>query len=619
MISTGVLRPAAMRLAVLAAAMVLAQATSAAGARERLAPVAGAWSGATLKTDLDEARTLFLRNLDAIRRKDQVAYLACYWQSDRLARTGATGFVAGYDSLERSLLDSPPQWPDVFEASDVRVVPLEDGVIYGTYRYRVRIAGVESSGLSERVFVRTPEGWKIAVTSAFESPAGTPAPARALVGATLVDGTGRAPVPDALVVMRGGRIEYAGPRRGRDLPAGVDTVDVRGCWITPGLVDAHVHYSQTGWADGRPDAVDVRDLHPYEQVAGRLRAHPDAFHRAYLACGVTAVFDVGGFPWTVALQQAAENDTHAPRVAAAGPLLSTYNFWLNLPAERQFIYLANDSTARAGVRYLKSLGAAAVKVWFIVTPGRAFDEMARIVRAAGEEARAAGLPLIVHATGLREAKAALEAGANLLVHSVWDRPVDDAFIELAKRQRTIYCPTITVIDGYAKLNDAIRAGRAPAIDDPCSAVDSLTRAHVASSATLGASRVAARSAAADSMRAALTRTMSANLARVWRAGIPIAMGTDAGNPLTLHGPAVFAEMEAMQRAGMPARDVLVAATRGGAIAMGRGADFGTVEPGKAADLCVVGADPTRDIANLRRVRFVVRSGVVRTAAELARR
>jgi imidazolonepropionase-like amidohydrolase len=363
----------------------------------------------------------------------------------------------------------------------------------------------------------------------------------------------------------------------------------------------------------------VRDLHPYEEVAQRLRAHPDAFHRAYLACGVTAVFDVGGFPWTVGLQQAAENDTRAPRVAAAGPLLSTLDFWLNLPAERQFIYLANDSTARAGVRYLKSLGSAAVKVWFIVTPARDFDEMARIVRAAGEEARAVGLPLIVHATGLREAKAALEAGANLLVHSVWDRPVDDAFIELAKKQRTIYCPTITVIDGYGKLYDAIRAGKAPALDDPCAAVDSLTRARIASGAALGAARVAARSPAADSARAALTRTMSANLARVWKAGIPVAMGTDAGNPLTLHGPAVFAEMEAMQRAGMPAMDVLVAATRGGATAMGRLDDFGTVEPGKAADLCIVGADPTRDVANLRKVRFVVRAGVVRTAAELAAR
>jgi imidazolonepropionase-like amidohydrolase len=155
------------------------------------------------------------------------------------------------------------------------------------------------------------------------------------------------------------------------------------------------------------------------------------------------------------------------------------------------------------------------------------------------------------------------------------------------------------------------------IDDPCSGVDSLTLAHVASCATLGASRVPPQRVTPDSVRKAYVSTMAENLRRVAGAGIPIAMGTDAGNPLTLHGASVFAEMEAMQRAGMKPIEVLVAATRGGAMAMGKQAQFGTVEPGKAADLCVVGADPTRDIANMRRVRFVVRAGVVRTAAELA--
>ena len=110
--------------------------------------------------------------------------------------------------------------------------------------------------------------------------------------------------------------------------------------------------------------------------------------------------------------------------------------------------------------------------------------------------------------------------------------------------------------------------------------------------------------------------MGTNLLRVARAGIPVAMGTDAGNPLTLHGPAVYAEMETMQRDGMRPMEVIVAATRGGARAMGRDAEFGTVEAGKAADLTIVGADPTRDVANLRRVRWVVRGGVVRSLAEL---
>jgi imidazolonepropionase-like amidohydrolase len=75
-------------------------------------------------------------------------------------------------------------------------------------------------------------------------------------------------------------------------------------------------------------------------------------------------------------------------------------------------------------------------------------------------------------------------------------------------------------------------------------------------------------------------------------------------------------MEAMQTAGLTPLQVLVASTRGGASAMGREKDFGTIEKGKAADLLVLAADPTADIANVRKVRQVVRGGVVRTIEEL---
>jgi len=212
-----------------------------------------------------------------------------------------------------------------------------------------------------------------------------------------------------------------------------------------------VHFSQTGWADGRPDSIDVRDRYPYEEVQAGLRAHPERFLRAYLCSGVTAAFDVGGYSWTWDLRGRADADPLAPRVAVAGPLLSTLDFWLNLPAERQFIYLGTEEDARGGVRYLASHGSDAVKVWFIPVAERNFDDMTKAVLAAGEEARARKIPLIVHATGLKEATAALRAGANLLVHSVWDVPVDQEFLRLAKENRTIYCPTLTVVDGYRRL------------------------------------------------------------------------------------------------------------------------------------------------------------------------
>ena len=80
----------------------------------------------------------------------------------------------------------------------------------------------------------------------------------------------------------------------------------------------------------------------------------------------------------------------APRVAAAGPLLSTIDYWLNLPAERQFIHLKDADAARLGVRYLAARGADAVKVWFIVTPEQTVEASTPAVMAAGEEARKPG-------------------------------------------------------------------------------------------------------------------------------------------------------------------------------------------------------------------------------------
>ena len=561
--------------------------------------------------DVAEARALFERNLDAIRRRDKAAYLACYLDSESLAKTGADGMSLGYADFVKSAGEN---WPDTFDASDLDLVSLRPGVVYGTYRYRVRYGSDEQTGVSERVFLNTPKGWKIAVTTAFAAPPGTAPPARAIVGATLVDGTGAAPVPNATVLFRAGKIECAGRCA---IPAGVTVIDGRGLWITPGLVDAHVHFSQTGWADGRPDALDVREKHPYEAVEADLKKHPERFFRSQLCSGVTSVFDVGGYAWTVSMAHSGEFGARAPRVAAAGPLLSTVDHWLNLPGEKQLVFIPDADTARKTVRYLAALGADAVKVWYIVTPERKVEDSAAAVLAAGDEAQKAKLPLIVHATGLAEAKVALRAGARFLVHSVDDKPVDDEFLELAKKNGTIYCPTLTVVGGYLRMYDAVLSRRPPVVDDPNGCVDATTRAKVAESASVAApAGLSERVAKRKESNGGAERTSAANLKRVADAGIPIAMGTDAGNPLTLHGPSVYAEMEAMQAAGLTPMQVLVASTGGGARAMGVEKDTGIIEKGKSADLLVVAGDPTKDVANLRKVRFVVRGGVVRSIEEL---
>jgi len=567
-------------------------------------------------TDLAAARKAFEANLSAIRNHDKETYLSSYLHADSLIRTGPTAFSLGFTDFAKQ---AGSQWPDTFDASDLNLTSVRHGIVYGTYRYRVRYGSDEHSGISERLFLSTPEGWKIALTTVFDAPPGTPAPPRAITGATLIDGTGRKAVSDAVIVTRDGKIDCAGSRAQCPVPAGVTTIDASGLWVTPGLIDAHVHFSQTGWADGRPDAVDVRDKHPYEKVQAGLEKRPELFARSYLCSGVTAVFDVGGFPWTEKLGSRFENDTTAPHVAAAGPLLSTRDHWLNLASSRQFVHLNEEKTARAAVRELAAHGAAAVKVWFIVSADLPVDKSAPLVMAAGDEARKAGLPLIVHATGLDEAKAALRAGAKLLVHSVWDGPLDDEFINLARKAGTIVTPTLTVGRGYVRLAQSIAAHTVPPMDDPNGCVDPRTKRKIEETASLPVSPMSEPEALAARDRRTSEResVSAANLRRLVAAGIPIAMGTDAGNPLTLHGPSVYSEMEAMQKAGMTPMQVLVASTLGGSKAMGREKDLGTVEKGKAADLVIVSGDPTSDIRNMRGVRYVVRSGVVRSIEELS--
>ena len=164
--------------------------------------------------------------------------------------------------------------------------------------------------------------------------------------------------------------------------------------------------------------------------------------------------------------------------------------------------------------------------------------------------------------------------------------------------------------------DAVSSKRAPAVDDPGGCVDRGTLAKIAETPSLAApAGLDARLSGRKTRAADMDRIGKANLKRLSDAAVTIAMGTDAGNPLTLHGPAVFAEMEAMQAAGLSPRGChrfhAGRKPRDGA----RKGDRHDRE-GKTADLLVLTADPTANVSNFRKLRYVVRGGVVRWIEEL---
>lgn len=447
----------------------------------------------------------------------------------------------------------------------------------------------------------------------------------ALAGATLYDGTGNPPLEDAVILIEDGRIACVGTADSCPVPASTETVQLDGRFVTPGLVDAHVHFAQTGWFDGRPDSQIGTDRYDYEALQRALRADQDRWHRAYLCSGITAVFDPGGLPWTLDLEAGAETHSGRPHVRAAGPLITHFEPIfpiLSALGTGTFLPMRTDEEAVASVRELSELGARAIKVWYLDPPEGEADVLDARLRLIGQEAEAQGLPLVVHATELRNAKAALRAGAGMLVHSVSDTLVDDEFIRLARERGTVYAPTLIVGRNWRRAIASVAFGVVQPLDDPNGCVDAETRRVIADAPALQATLPAERRdpAAVFAMLESSGRDAaitSDNLRRVHEAGIPIVTATDAGNPLTVHGPSIYAEMEAMERAGLSATEVLVMSTQNGAALMSRLDDFGTVETGKLADLVVLAEDPGISTSAFRSITHVVRGGVVHDISELA--
>lgn len=442
-------------------------------------------------------------------------------------------------------------------------------------------------------------GLFLAVTAAGQTQSGV----IVIQGATLINGTGRLPLRNAAIVIGGGRIREIGRRGDVRVPSNAQVLDMRGKWIIPGLIDAHVHFFQSGGIYTRPDVVDLRKRRPYEKEIEWIKERlPFTFER-YLASGITGVVDCGGPMWNFEVRDIASRMKKAPHVAVAGPLISTYV----PPALQQLgdppiIRATSPAQARELVRRQLDRKPDLVKIWFIRRPGDDLDEATQMVSAAIDESKSRGVRVAVHATDLETAKAAVRAGADILVHSVTDRLVDNEFISLVKTRDILYMTTLVVSEGYREvLNQELSLSDIEQkLGDP---------EVIATWSELGKIPPGEIPGGLQRRPVPVRRPIAFdNLMLLETAGARIVGATDAGNIGTLHGPALHREFELMVQAGMRPMDIIVSATRNAAAVMGRSNEIGTLERGKFADLVILDADPIADIKNTRKIFKVMKGG-----------
>lgn len=371
-------------------------------------------------------------------------------------------------------------------------------------------------------------------------------------GATVFDGTGRAPYAADVLVDDAGRIAKVAPGLPRE--KGVQVVDARGLALLPGLFDLHTHWTP----NFKPSALP--------QIAN-----------AYLAHGVTTVNDFHQAPEAYAPRRAWLQTIDAPSVRFTARISTPLGHGADWADEATTRWVNSPEAARVAVREVAAYRPDLIKVFndgwrYNNAPDNSsMDEPT--LTALVDEAHRNGLRVYTHTVTLARGKQAARAGVDVIAHSMLDARADDELVALMRQHGTYYAPTLAVYE-------TVKPGQKP----PADADDPVLR-----------------------QRQANFAIALANVAALHRGGVPVALGTDAGMPGTPHGEATLHELELLVRAGLTPAEALQAGTATSARAAGLD-DRGTLEPGKRADLVLVSGRPWQDIGDIRNVRRVFVAG-----------
>ncbi len=440
-------------------------------------------------------------------------------------------------------------------------------------------------------------------------------PVTAYVGATMLDGTGAEPIENATLLVQGQRILSSGSIAP---PDGAEIIDVSGKWIVPGLIDAHIHFMVSGRLYTRPSFLDLTHLVPYEEEVAFIQRQVPVTLRSLLCSGVTSAVSAGGPSIEYQARAQAEAMPDAPTLFVShGPIGLVPEFMIQsfFPLFDGEPSLKSARSAEAGealVREGVAMDADLIKTVYDASGSLMRKFLQWDYKSVHEgivaEATRHNLKVTSHSHELEPARALAEIGVASLQHIPVDAPVDDEFIALLNEKEVILVPTLalrqrTFVEALNQDIDFLpietRCG------DP-EVIKSLFE--VEEMPDLGSARI---QTVVDGSALAAENTKSLH-----DGGVTLAVGTDAGNYGMLHGPSMHLELIRMSEAGIPAADLIVAATLNSARVAGKDDHYGSIESGKFADFLVLSDNPLDDIAHLQAIELVVKHGQAFTQAEL---
>ena len=390
----------------------------------------------------------------------------------------------------------------------------------------------------------------------------------AFVGGRVFDGTGKV-IDNGVVVISGNAITAVGPAS-TTIPAGATRIDVKGKTLLPGLINAHGHVAGT---------VGLRA----DDATGWTRDNLTRQLRTYAQYGVTTVFSLGDDRET-SFQLRNEPATDRARLFVSGPVVGG----------------DTAEAAKANLDKVLAMQPDVVKIRVDDNLGTSRKMPEAAWRAVIEGAHARKLPVAVHIYWLADAKATLAAGADMIAHSVRDTAVDEAFINALKSRDVCYSPTLT-----REISTFIYDAAPAWVDDPffTKGVDKEIPTQLKDPARHAQIRNSNAWKMGQQYKAGL-EVAKKNLKTLADRGVRIAFGTDTGPPARFQGFFEHLELEMMVDAGLTPMQALVSATGDAARCHGKAGRFGTLAPGAAADILILGANPLENIRNTRSIEQV---------------